>query len=358
MQIMTTPGASPSHWSTPRRHLKRGLGALLFAALVAGTGMPPAAASTSRGGIASVICRPAAYSIALAPGAATRYTVRGTLCTPGVAYGRTVQLLLGGILYTRAYWDWPVKPRTYSWVRAMNAAGYAMLNIDRIGGGASDHPPAAQVTIDANAYVAHQLVRDLRQGPAAFARVMLVGHSLGSLISIVEAGRYRDVDGVILTGFMHAPGPGTAAFSQSGLLPAQTNPALRSLPSGYLRERPGTRVTYFYDPANADPAVIAYDDASVAPIGTATIGELGQFARVLTSPAYSWAIVAPVLVLTGRQDALFGAAAAGKEPSFYRTGLPLKVDVLPDTGHALNLHRSAPRAFALARAWADRHVGA
>lgn len=325
-----------------------------IAALTLGAARP-AIASAPRGGIAGAACRAVSYSVALTPGAAARYAVRGTLCTPAAAHGRTVQLLLGGILYTHVYWDWPVQPDTYSWVRAMNRAGYATLNIDRIGAGASDHPPAAQVTIDSNAYVAHQIVGDLRRGPDAFSKVMLVGHSLGSLISIVEAGRYKDVDGVILTGFMHAPGPGTAAFSKSGLVPAQTNPALASLPPGYLRLRPGDRVAYFYNPADAAPAVIAYDEAHQAPLGTATIGELGQFGQVLSSPSYSRAIVVPVLVLTGERDALFGAAAASREPSFY--GPQAQVEIVPGAGHALNLHRNAPVAFALARAWADAHVG-
>ena len=36
----------------------------------------------------------------------------------------------------------------------------------------------------------------------------LIGHSLGSVISIQEAGTYNDVSRVVVTGLLHVPGVG------------------------------------------------------------------------------------------------------------------------------------------------------
>lgn len=100
-------------------------------------------------------------------------------------------------------------------MRYATAAGYAVLNLDRIGIGRSDHPPAAAITIESNAYVVHQIVQALRGGSLVVPsfgrvrteRVALVGHSLGSLISMQEAATYDDVDGVVLTGISHTVTP-------------------------------------------------------------------------------------------------------------------------------------------------------
>jgi pimeloyl-ACP methyl ester carboxylesterase len=56
------------------------------------------------------------------------------------------------------------------------------------------------VTIQSAAFVAHQLVQGLRNGSMIgiqFGKVIIVGHSLSSLVVWVEAINYGDVDGVI-----------------------------------------------------------------------------------------------------------------------------------------------------------------
>jgi pimeloyl-ACP methyl ester carboxylesterase len=96
----------------------------------------------------------------------------------------------------------------YSYVNYLTAAGYAVLDIDRLGVGLSDHPTPEDVTILSGAYTIHQIVQDLRSGSLTgvkFKKVMLVGHSMGSAISMVEAGSYHDVDALILSGFAGMP---------------------------------------------------------------------------------------------------------------------------------------------------------
>jgi hypothetical protein len=67
-------------------------------------------------------------------------------------------VLVPGLTYGASYWNFPVDPARYSYVRAATAAGYATLAIDRLGTGASDHPPAAQVTAMSEAFARHDVV--------------------------------------------------------------------------------------------------------------------------------------------------------------------------------------------------------
>src|SRR5262249_32958548 len=140
------------------------------------------------------------YHVSLTPGAQTKYRVVGWLCARQPVSGRTIQVLLPGATVNHAYWDFPLRPQQYSYVRALTDAGYATLNLDMPGSGVSDYPPGLQVTNAANAYVLHQIIQTLHggQGPyASFGKVILAGWSYGSAVAVLEAGQYADVDGVI-----------------------------------------------------------------------------------------------------------------------------------------------------------------
>ncbi|MEU7767404.1 alpha/beta fold hydrolase [Nocardia sp. NPDC049190] len=108
-------------------------------------------------------------------------------------------VLLPGSNYNHTYWDFPYVPQTYNFRRAMNAAGYATLVVDRLGIGASSRPPSMLVTATGSAQALHEIVQALRRGLAGaqpFAKVIIGGHSLSSGIDVLEASTYHDVDGV------------------------------------------------------------------------------------------------------------------------------------------------------------------
>jgi pimeloyl-ACP methyl ester carboxylesterase len=332
------------------------LGAVL---LLAGSGLLPAAAGASA---APATCQTVQLAVALAPNTAPTAQVVGWFCAPAPLQGRTVQVLISGATYGHRYWDFDYQPEHYSYVQALTAAGYATLNLDRIGIGQSDHPPAVEVTTASNAFVIHQLVQALRDGRlvgVAVPRVVLVGHSLGSGIATVEAAGYHDVDGVILSGFLHSSSLG-AMFLPPALYPAQFDPrfSARNLPPGYQTTRPGTRGALFYYQAGADVNVIARDEATKE---TATDGEITDFPLVALAPTSSLGIQVPVLTVVGAEDGNFctepTCPEALKEPLYYTPAAVLEVVVLPEAGHDLNLHLNAPLWFGLVQAWADRHGG-
>ncbi|MEV6924018.1 alpha/beta fold hydrolase [Dactylosporangium sp. NPDC051485] len=146
-------------------------------------------------------CQRRDTSVALTPAASVRHRVAGWLCRPSRPTG-TVQVLMSGFTYDHTYWE--VGDRSY--VRAALQAGMAVYTVDRIGVGASDRPPADQVTVVTEAFVAHQLVQQLRHD-GGFRRVMGVGHSYGSAIWMVEAASHHDVDALVLTGYLHQANP-------------------------------------------------------------------------------------------------------------------------------------------------------
>jgi pimeloyl-ACP methyl ester carboxylesterase len=332
-------------------------GAMLAAVLL------PSSALAAPGGLR---CEEVTFSVNLSPGDATAYNVFGELCSRGSIHHKTIQITLHGATYSHLYWDFPFQPETYSYVRRATAAGYAVLNLDRIGIGQSDHPASDAVTIEANGYVVHQIVQALRGGDLVIhsfgrvraERVALVGHSLGSAIAIQEAGTYGDVDGVVLTGASHTITPVLGEIL-SNLYPANLDPyfAERNIPDGYLTSLPGQRGVFYQAPFY-DPQVVAADDQTKE---TVTVAELNTATPAL---GLSTAIHAPVLVVVGDFDAAFCTApsctASGSlstEPGFYPADACAEAVAIPDTGHDLNLHYSAPVTYDVILDWMDRRVG-
>lgn len=325
--------------------------------------LAPSAAPAEEGGLR---CQDMTFSVALSPGDAETHQVFGVLCARGTVHGKTVQVALHGATYSHLYWDWPFEPETYSYVRRATAAGYAVLTLDRIGIGRSDHPPADQVDIAANAYVVHQIVQTLRGGGLvvpAFGRlhaerVALVGHSLGSAIAIQESATYGDVDGVALTGASHTVTPVLGEVA-ADFYPASLDPrfAGRDIPDGYLTSLPGDRIIFYQEPF-FDPRVLALDEETKETITTA------ELATAVPALGLSGGIHVPVLVMVGDFDLAFCGApscsASGSlasEPGFYPPDACAEAVVIPQAGHDLNLHFTAPLAYGTLLDWMDRRVG-
>jgi pimeloyl-ACP methyl ester carboxylesterase len=151
----------------------------------------------------AVVCRTrASIPVALAPGQPASYMVSGELCATEdeLREGATVQLLIHGAAYNHHYWDFgTVDGIEYSYARDVAAHGLATFAVDEIGAGNSSHPSSELVTSQATAYVAHQIVQGLRRGSiqgvplgrgVPFGKVIIVGHSLGSVTVWREAISY------------------------------------------------------------------------------------------------------------------------------------------------------------------------
>jgi pimeloyl-ACP methyl ester carboxylesterase len=325
--------------------------------------LAPSIARAEEGGLR---CEEVSFPVTLSPGGADVYNVFGVLCSRGSIHHKTIQIALHGSTYSHLYWDWPFQPELYSYMRRATAAGYAVLSLDRIGIGQSDHPPAAEVTIGANAHVVHQIVQALRGGDLVVPsfglihaeRVTLVGHSLGSVIAIEEAATYGDVDGVALTGVSHTVTPALGAIFAI-LYPASLDPrfAGSGIPEGYLTTLPGERTVFYYLPS-ADPLVIAIDEQTKE---TVTPAELDTAFPAL---ALSGGVHTPVLVVVGDLDLAFcnepsctDSGSLAIEPGFYPADACAEAVAIPGAGHDLNLHVQAQDAYDAVLEWMDRRVG-
>lgn len=316
--------------------------------------------------MASPTCADVRIPITLGDGSSG--SIAGRLCVPAGA--TSVQLLLHGITYGQFYWDIPFQPENYSYVVAANQAGYATLNIDRLGAGGSFHPPSALVTLENNVGAVHQVVQALRSGAVggtAFKKVVLVGHSYGSLVSFTVAGRFQDVDALVPTGASHQMNTVNVLTRLIPTTqPATLDPKFASsgLDLGYLTTRLGTRVV-FHNVHNTDPGVIALDEQLKE---TVTASEL-----ITAIPASvlnpSRQINIPVLAVNGTDEPLFcngllagdcstAAALVASERPFYGPNVTLDALVVPDTGHDVTLALSAPKTLAAIQEWLSGHVPA
>lgn len=305
---------------------------------------------------------------------ATTYHVVGQLCQNGDSQrgGRTVELLVSGLTYDHNYWDLGYEPKTYSYVYAATAHGYSTFNIDRLGVGLSDHPPADKLTLQAHAYVVSQIVSQLRVGAVggtAFRTVVGVGHSMGAAVLQYEAGTVTDArkvpDYLVLSDYLSQADPAVVAAIGAALYPAEQDPRFVSagLPAGYLTTRPGTRAQLFFHSGAVDPAVVTVDETVKQ---TSTLAErttLGAARDV----AVTSAIRVPVLITVGENDGLdcnvgIGLSCASpatvltRETAHFSAGACLSTYVVPEAGHATNLHRKAGEAYAFINGWLDRYT--
>ncbi|GAA5193741.1 alpha/beta fold hydrolase [Rugosimonospora acidiphila] len=295
--------------------------------------------------------------------------VHAQLCVPTGPHHTAIQVLIPGATYNSYYWDFPYQPATYSYVRAANEAGYPTLNIDRVGTGQSTKEPSLVLTAVAQAAVVHQVIQKLRAGGVggtAFSKVILVGHSLGSGVTEVEASTYHDVDGVVLTGATHHVS--VTDLTQAVLTaayPAALDPKFGlSYDVGYITTIPGKRASVFYNASDTDPAVVAVDEANKDVV---SLTEMAGAVLQLTGPA-TLGIKVPVLLVQGGQDFLFcsgliihsdcssSTALYQQESGYFSPAAQLHVYVLPGAGHDLNLERNAADYRQTVMSWANQFV--
>ncbi|WP_436500452.1 alpha/beta hydrolase [Actinokineospora sp. HUAS TT18] len=292
-------------------------------------------------------------------------TMFGRLCVPDGA--RTVQVLIPGGTYNSEYWDTSYDADTRSYRRAANDAGYATLTVDRLGTGRSSRPLSALVTVIGQADVVHQVIQHLRAGTfgPAFSRVIVGGHSLGSAIAMMEAGTYRDVDGVLITGMAHRLNVLGALPLFASLIPAvlDTKFAGLGLDVGYLTTRSGTRYGAFHTPGPNDPGVMGADETTKDVIAP---GEVLDGALIGAIAPYTLLIDVPVLVALGDDPAFCGLLAIDcstaeslrrSEAPYYSPDARLRAYVHHGYGHSFNFAPDAPRFHDFAARWADEMVG-
>lgn len=272
------------------------------------------------------------------------YRLKGTLFQ-GPEDARTVVLLVHGLSYAGWVWDLPARVdphHRYSVARALAGAGVDVVAVDLPGVGASAHPQgldARQLSVWAYAAVVHQVVQDLR---TRYARVVVVGHSAGAEVAELEAGRYDDVAGLGVLGMCDV---GASPAAVSALAGNDLSDAGEEY--AYFGGTPATREALMYASADADPQVVAADQAM------AELSPESEMQSVSLQPARQLdaEVAVPVLVAFGEQDALFPPPCQALQARLFVSSPKVTTFVLSGAGHALMLHRNAADLQAALRRW-------
>ena len=168
-------------------------------------------------------------------------------------------------------------------------------------------------------------------------------------------------DAVILTGYVHA-------FSHVNTSVQQFAPGATVFPQRFAGLNPGyttivsaenMRQSFFGNDGSFEPIipVINWQREDVQ-----AIGEQESIGALLTSSFFSAVatqFTAPLALIAGAQDEPLCGGDCGEGPdnlaamskSFFPNARPFTPIIIPNTGHFLNLHLSAPETFARAHAW-------
>lgn len=316
-----------------------------FAVLGVTLGLAPVSAQ------AAVTCRTIDFPV-------SQGTMHGKLCTPAGA--GTVHVLIPGGTYNSSYWDIGYSPSTRSYRMAMNKAGHATLAVDRLGTGKSSKPLSATVTASAQALAVHEVIKQIRP---RFDKVIVGGHSIGSAMAMIEAGTFRDVDGVLVTGMTHRMNFVTVAPVLAQMIPAPLDPHLssRGLDLGYLTTGPGTRYGAFHAPGSKVNGAIDFDESTKDVFAATEAVDTVALTNIVI-PA-SRGINVPVLMVVGNDNHFCGpplgadcssaSALKASERPFFGPNATLTTHLVSGYGHSINYAPDAASYYDVVTKWAS-----
>lgn len=315
----------------------------VFVLVVLLSALLPAAALADN----NIMVQPLSFPVTLSDG--NTYTIAGYLYYQGSYQNKPLQVLVHGGTYNHLYWDVPaINNRKYSYARYMAEEKYAVLAIDQLGTGQSSKPNGDFVTLAETASSIHQVIGQMRSGNnalgQAFNKIVLVGHSFGSINAITVQANYHDADALVITALGHVPHE----------LPI-TQELLDILDDyEYFTLPPEARSGLFYYGPAADPDVIAYDNANL--VDYLTRGQLGTtFAAIFNDSVAD--VTGPVLVQLGEHDALWPSSYAEGEAAYWTSASSITVQSLPDVGHSFNTHLDNKRGWKQISQWLSDTVG-
>ncbi|KAI1653459.1 alpha/beta-hydrolase [Daldinia decipiens] len=230
----------------------------------------------------------------------SKFNVGATLCGRG---GPTL-VLTHGILESKLYWQPTFQASDkYNFVKAAVAAGYSVLNYDRIGVGSSSKVDAlSDAQFQVEAAVLDSLVDYARYATNA-TRVALIGHSYGAYLTVASAASKKTaVDAIVLTGFAGGFQYFGPFLAGSGFRVARIQDPIRwdALDSGYLTSADLFSETYSYFGEQNDFERRVAEWSYLKGSEPFAVGELPSL--IASSPLDFAAVTAPVLAIQGQFD--------------------------------------------------------
>ncbi len=268
-----------------------------------------------------------------------------------------IQVMVPGVTYDHRYFDLKTSRGWVSQAREAAEDGWIAVAVDRLGTGNSSSPAVDQLNGATHSATIHQLIIALKDAHRGVP-IALIGHSMGSAVVIREAATYKDVDAVVITGFIHHVGAGQGLFN-AAIHPAAEDAAFKghAIPDGSLTTRDGMR-QLFYWPFNADLSTVSADDAAKQ---ITTPGEFAAFGDEQHNDTYGENVDVPILSLVGEHDGLYFdpadlAKTISAEPAAYPASPDVTVKPIPDAGHDLALQLNAHSTTRTIDTWLSREL--
>ncbi len=186
--------------------------------------------------------------------------------------------------------------------------------------------------------------------------MIVAGHSIGSAMAMIEAGTYRDVDGVLVTGFTHKMNYITVVPVLANMIPA-------GLDVGYLTTMPNTRYNSFHKPGALVQGAISFDE-STKDVFAVTEAVDTILLNTIIIPI-SRNINVPVMIAVGNDthfcstglplmgsDCSSPAALKADEAPFFPATPKLSTFILNGYGHSINYAPNAPEYHSAVATWA------
>lgn len=281
------------------------------------------------------------------------YDIGVTLCMPvNGTSSNTVQLLSHGVGFDRSYWNFAPG---YSYVDFAAQLGHTTFFYDRLGVGVSSKAdPLTDLQSPLQVEILAQLAGGLRNGTygPSFDQIVGVGHSYGSALTQGVTSQYPDLfDAAVITGLsVNSSGQNDFSVGNNWQIASENQPdRFSTLNNGYLVSAStiSNQIAFFHSPG-FDGSIASLADATKGTIGIVEIFSLpavikpaGNFTKPVTwvngnedLPFCNGNCTYPMNLVDGALSMLYPAASANS------------TFLVPNTGHGINLHYSAPQAFA------------
>ena len=263
----------------------------------------------------------------------SKYTIEAFLYEPKGAEGCTSSVVQANHALTtgRWYWDLPYENEKYSIARRIAANGFPFLAYDKLGYGdtyGDKKPDGYTLTVENLADVSHQITTQLRA--KGYEHVGLIGHSAGSEESEIQAGKYQDVDALIISGYNHFP---TMEFGEQFI--KEEIPRTNESDYVYFFGDQALRDRYLFTD-NADPKVYA----AIHPLVNNTPS--GEIRSIGNQPSKFFVnqITVPTVILVAEEDRIFDARGAEAELKLWPNAKDISNIRYAGIGHGVEFHRN------------------
>lgn len=296
------------------------------------------------------------------------FEIGGTYCQPASSEADTgiLQYFIHGATYNQTMWTGLGIDNEYNWVLFATNHGYHTLTLDSLGHGDNHARPDPYLVVQnaLQAEINHNIISAIRNSSMTnplnrtFDNIVLVTHSYGSStgVSLVRS-HPTDIDAFVITGW-------STSLSRNAAVRQQFIPAVdvhpnrfAGLDKGYVTHMTemSRKITFYAGNFNL---IVPLEDYVVGD----TVG-VGEILSLVGGLAPARGFEGPILAVNGEMDVLLCNLEFGScnkiltaTRSLFPCSKHYETYAVPQTGHDLTLHVSAPYTLRTIHQWLAKHL--